>query len=50
MAVADRSGRLISTFDVPSSSLHLGDLQSGMYLVVLYMNDGTKQTIKAIKK
>lgn len=50
MAVTDVSGRTVKTFDKPSSTLHLGELNTGMYLIVLYMNDGTKQTIKAIKK
>ncbi|WP_294291182.1 fibronectin type III domain-containing protein [uncultured Chryseobacterium sp.] len=50
MAVTDITGKMVKTFDTPSTALHLDELPSGMYLVVLYMNDGTKQTIKAIKK
>ncbi|MGE8554459.1 MAG: T9SS type A sorting domain-containing protein [Chryseobacterium jejuense] len=48
--ILDTSGRLVKTIESPSSVLHLGDLKQGMYLVVLNMKDGTKQTIKAIKK
>ncbi|MFP3831794.1 T9SS type A sorting domain-containing protein [Chryseobacterium sp. SIMBA_028] len=50
ISVLEISGRLVKTIESPSSVLHLGDLKQGMYLVVLNMKDGTKQTVKAIKK
>ncbi|MEJ5052603.1 T9SS type A sorting domain-containing protein [Chryseobacterium culicis] len=50
VSILDSSGRLIKTIDTPSSSLHLGDLKQGVYLVVLNMKDGSKQTVKAIKR
>ncbi len=50
VSVMDIAGRLIKNIEKPSSTLHLGDLKEGLYLVVLNMNDGSKQTIKAIKK
>lgn len=50
VSVIDIAGRLIKTIEKPSSALQLGELKSGMYMVVLNMNDGSKQTIKAIKK
>ncbi|MFL9833281.1 fibronectin type III domain-containing protein [Chryseobacterium terrae] len=50
ISVLDVSGKLVKTFDKPESTLHLRELNSGMYLVVLNMKDGSKQTIKAIKK
>ncbi|AZA79943.1 T9SS C-terminal target domain-containing protein [Chryseobacterium sp. G0186] len=50
ISILEVSGRLIRTIDNPSSVLHLGDLKQGMYLVVLNLKDGTKQTVKAIKK
>ena len=50
VSVIDIAGRLVKTIEKPSSALQLGDLKSGMYMVVLNMNDGSKQTIKAIKK
>lgn len=48
--VIDIAGRLIKTIDKPSSTLHLGDLKQGLYLVTLEMKDGTRQVIKAIKR
>lgn len=50
IAVMDGTGRIMKIFDKPSEVLSLKELSSGLYLVVLYMNDGTKQSIKAIKK
>jgi len=50
VSVVDLAGRLVKTIDNPSSALQLGDLKQGMYLVTLNMKDGSKQTIKAIKK
>lgn len=50
ISVVDIAGRLVKNIESPSSTLHLGDLKQGVYLVVLNMNDGSKQTIKAIKK
>ncbi|MDW9381813.1 T9SS type A sorting domain-containing protein [Chryseobacterium sp. JV558] len=48
--ILDSSGRLIKNIEKPSSVLQLRDLKQGMYLVVLNMKDGSKQTIKAIKR
>jgi len=48
--VTDFSGRLVKTIANPGKELHLGELKQGMYLVTLEMKDGSKQTIKAIKK
>ena len=50
VSVIDIAGRLVKTIEKPTSALQLGDLKSGMYVVVLNMNDGSKQSIKAIKK
>lgn len=50
ISIMDVSGKLVKTIDKPANALHLGDLTAGMYLVVLNMNDGSKQTIKAMKK
>lgn len=50
VSVIDIAGRLVKTIEKPGSGLQLGELKSGMYMVVLTMNDGSKQTIKAIKK
>lgn len=50
VSVVDVAGRLVKTIEKPSSALQLGELKSGMYMVILNMNDGSRQTIKAIKK
>lgn len=50
VSIVDLAGRVVKTIDNPSSALQLGDLKQGMYLVTLNMKDGSKQTIKAIKK
>lgn len=50
ISVSDVAGRLVKTIDNPSSVLHLADLKQGLYFVTLQMKDGSKQTIKAIKK
>ncbi|WP_370897933.1 fibronectin type III domain-containing protein [Chryseobacterium gossypii] len=50
VSVNDVAGRLVKTIVNPDSALHLSDLNSGMYLLTLEMKDGTKQTIKVIKK
>ncbi|MBW8523393.1 T9SS type A sorting domain-containing protein [Chryseobacterium chendengshani] len=50
VSVIDIAGRLVKTIEKPGSALQLGELKSGMYIVVLNMNDGSKQTVKAIKK
>jgi hypothetical protein len=41
--VTDISGRLVKTIANPASTLHLGELKQGMYLVTLEMKDGSKQ-------
>ncbi|MGG5210327.1 T9SS type A sorting domain-containing protein [Chryseobacterium sp. MIQD13] len=50
ISIIDLAGRVVKIIDNPSSALQLGDLKQGMYLVTLNMKDGSKQTIKAIKK
>jgi len=50
VSIVDVAGRVVKTIDNPSSALQLGDLKQGLYLVTLNMKDGSKQTIKAIKK
>lgn len=50
ISVLDVAGRVVKTIEVPDSSLRLGELKSGMYIVVLNMNNGSRQTIKVIKK
>ncbi|WP_160136764.1 T9SS type A sorting domain-containing protein [Chryseobacterium sp. c4a] len=50
VSVLDISGKLVRTIENPSATLHLGDLKQGIYMVVLNMKDGSKKTVKAIKK
>ncbi|AZA82849.1 hypothetical protein C1637_18125 [Chryseobacterium lactis] len=50
ISVTDVSGRLLKTITNPGSTIHLNDLQQGMYMVTLEMKDGKRQTVKAIKK
>ncbi|SIQ49151.1 Por secretion system C-terminal sorting domain-containing protein [Chryseobacterium sp. RU37D] len=50
VSVSDVSGRLIKAIDNPGSELHLGELKQGIYMITLHMKDGSKQTIKTIKK
>lgn len=50
LQILDYSGKLIKTINAPKSSLQLDDLPSGVYLIILDMNDGSKQSSKIIKK
>lgn len=50
VSVSDVSGRLIRVIDNPGSSIQLGELRQGMYLLTLTMKDGSKQTVKTVKK
>ncbi|WP_449398868.1 T9SS type A sorting domain-containing protein [Chryseobacterium wanjuense] len=48
--ISDVAGRLVRQIENPGSVLQLAELKQGMYLVTLNMKDGSKQTIKTIKK
>ncbi|WP_294243258.1 T9SS type A sorting domain-containing protein [uncultured Chryseobacterium sp.] len=48
--VVDLAGRLVKTIANPSSVLQLGELKEGLYVVTLEMKDGSKQSVKVIKK
>ena len=50
LRVSDVSGKILKTIVNPTSEIRLNDLTSGMYLILLDMKDGSKQTLKAIKK
>lgn len=49
ITVSDVSGRQVKTLK-PSTELNLSDLNSGLYLITLHMEDGSTKTVKAIKK
>ncbi|AYN00611.1 T9SS type A sorting domain-containing protein [Chryseobacterium sp. 3008163] len=48
--VADVSGRIVKTVNEIGTAVHLEDLKSGIYFMTLMMKDGSKQTIKMVKK
>ena len=50
IAVVDAAGRLVKTIEKVSSQISLGDLKSGMYILNLNKKDGSKESIKMIKK
>lgn len=50
IVITDMSGKIVRTLPKAESTLQLNDLNAGMYLLILNMNDGSKQTIKAIKR
>lgn len=50
ISVTDLGGRLIKTIEKPSSAINLSDLQSGLYMITLYLKDGSQKTVKTIKK
>ena len=50
VSVADVSGRVVKTIENPGNELHLGELNSGVYLVTVNYKDGSRSTAKAIKK
>jgi|GEM_PF-1319071 len=50
ITVTDVAGRVMKTIDNPSAELQLGELNAGLYLVTMNFKDGSKSTVKAIKK
>ncbi|MFL9835204.1 Ig-like domain-containing protein [Chryseobacterium terrae] len=48
--VSDVSGKLVKTINNPTSTLRLGDLSQGMYILSFDMKDGSKLSHKIIKK
>ncbi len=50
VTVTDVAGRVVKTIDNPTTELQLGDLNAGLYLVTMNFKDGSKSTVKAIKK
>ena len=48
--ITDMSGKLVKTIDNPSSVIHFEELRSGVYILSLSKKDGTRQSIKIIKK
>lgn len=50
VGILDLSGRLMKTIDHPDSSIQVGELKHGVYMIMLTMKDGSQQTVKIIKK
>ncbi|MFS4470914.1 T9SS type A sorting domain-containing protein [Chryseobacterium sp. T20] len=50
ITVTDIAGRVVKTIDNPTTELQLGELNAGLYLVRMNFKDGSKSTVKAIKK
>ncbi|THV60451.1 MULTISPECIES: T9SS type A sorting domain-containing protein [Chryseobacterium] len=50
ITVSDVAGREVKAIDNPSTVLQLGELNAGLYLVTMNFKDGSKSTVKAIKK
>lgn len=50
VSIVDVAGRIVKTVEKPSGSIQLSHLNAGMYIAIISMNDGTKQSIKVIKK
>lgn len=48
--ITDLSGVMVKTVENPSSSIFLGELKSGMYILTLQMKDGSLKSMKTIKK
>ncbi|MDQ1098670.1 MULTISPECIES: T9SS type A sorting domain-containing protein [Chryseobacterium] len=48
--ITDLSGITVRTIEKPASTLHLGDLKTGVYILTLTMKDGSVKSSKMIKK
>lgn len=50
ITVTDVTGRVVKIVDNPTTELQLGELNAGLYLVTMNFQDGSKSTVKAMKK
>jgi hypothetical protein len=50
VSVTDLSGRVLKIIENPMSNIQLDQLQPGMYILILKMNDASQQSLKVIKK
>ncbi|MGG1921155.1 T9SS type A sorting domain-containing protein [Chryseobacterium sp. NRRL B-14798] len=50
ITVTDVAGRVVKTVDNPTAELQLGELNAGLYLLTIDFKDGSKSTVKALKK
>lgn len=49
VSISDVSGRMIKTIENPSKEINVSTLNSGLYLLIIRMKDGSQYTVKAIK-
>ncbi|WP_336717284.1 fibronectin type III domain-containing protein [Chryseobacterium mucoviscidosis] len=49
VSISDVSGRIIKTVENPSKEINVSTLNSGLYLLIIRMKDGSQYTVKAIK-
>lgn len=50
VTVTDLSGIMVTVIDNPSSTIHLGGIKSGIYILTATMKDGSFKSSKMIKK
>lgn len=50
IVLADLTGKTVKTVVNPQEEVYLGDLERGVYLLTMTMNDGSIKTIKTVKK
>jgi hypothetical protein len=49
ITINDAVGRVVQTIAKPETTLHLNELQKGVYFVTLHFKNGTEKSFKAIK-
>ncbi len=49
VSISDVSGRIIKTVENPSKEINVSTLNSGLYLLIIRMKDGSQYTVKTIK-
>jgi hypothetical protein len=50
LAITDTTGKVVRTIQQPQPDLYLGDLNSGLYILNIMLQDGSVQHTKAVKQ
>lgn len=50
IAVSDNIGKVVRTFEKPGQDLYLGDLNSGLYILTMTLEDGGVKHVKVVKQ